>query len=221
MEPASKRAENKQFMKDGKGSTYADLSSCWDAVREPLTKNGLSVVQLAESNDGTFVTVETILLHESGEFISGRLTMRPTVQSPQGIGSAITYARRYGLTAIVGLTQHDDDGNAASEKSEPAKPTKQKALEQSPGPSPALRKALEFEIRVSKDLIAMAEGRGELNLEQWLDAYAPEYSVTCENDEAVEGPGKRVWELLRKSAEAENIPKATLREMYTKRRKAI
>lgn len=92
---------------------YADLASCWDACRKPLATHGLSVVQVT-SADGPKVTVETILGHKSGQWISGSLTMTSASATPQAIGSAITYARRYALCSIVGIAPEDDDGAAAS-----------------------------------------------------------------------------------------------------------
>jgi len=90
-------------------SSYADLASVCDALREPFTKNGLSYIQLTEE-DGTVVTM---LCHSSGQWIKGRLKIDPVKKDPQGIGSAITYARRYALAAIAGVAQIDDDGEAA------------------------------------------------------------------------------------------------------------
>lgn len=94
-------------------SKYADLAACWDACRGQLSENGLSVIQLTDV-DETGVLVITTLAHESGQWVRGKLRMMPKDATPQGIGSAITYARRYALAAIVGLAQVDDDGNAAS-----------------------------------------------------------------------------------------------------------
>jgi hypothetical protein len=99
-------------------SKYADLASVWDACREALTSNGLSILQLTESDDPALVSVRTILGHESGQWVSSSLTMRPTKPDPQGIGSALTYARRYALAAMVGVAPEDDDGNAASRPTE-------------------------------------------------------------------------------------------------------
>jgi hypothetical protein len=96
---------------------YADLASCWDAIRKPLTDNGLSIVQVNESTIGT-CTVETVLMHTSGEWISGSLSVTPVKNDPQQFGSAMTYARRYGLMAIIGLAPEDDDGNLASKPEE-------------------------------------------------------------------------------------------------------
>lgn len=94
-------------------SNYADLQSVWDACREQLGKNGLAVVQTTELNESG-VTIVTTLTHSSGEWMRGKLNLHPTKNDPQGIGSAITYGRRYALAAIVGIYQTDDDGNAAS-----------------------------------------------------------------------------------------------------------
>jgi hypothetical protein len=110
MEGASKSAENPFFK-----SKYADLASVWDACRGPLSANGLAVIQVpaAPTAPGR-VAIDTILAHASGEWISGVLELTPVKSDPQSVGSAITYARRYGLQAIVGIAPEDDDGNAAS-----------------------------------------------------------------------------------------------------------
>ena len=105
-------------------SKYADLAGIWDVARGPLTKHGLSIVQTTRAGEDGKPIVETFLLHESGEWISGEMKMNPVRQTkgegfvaaddPQAIGSAITYARRYGLAAIAGVATEDDDGNAAT-----------------------------------------------------------------------------------------------------------
>ena len=97
-------------------SKYADLTSVWNACREPLTENGLSVVQSTSfSNDGDLI-VETILIHESGEWISGELKIKPDKPGPQALGSAITYGRRYALASMVGVCINDDDAELATER---------------------------------------------------------------------------------------------------------
>jgi hypothetical protein len=109
---ASKSSQNPFFK-----SAYADLSSVWDAIRDPLTANGLSVSQTTEpADDG--VTVVTTMLHSSGEWIQGKLTLKPKANDPQGIGSALTYGRRYALAAIAGVAQVDDDGEAAMNRND-------------------------------------------------------------------------------------------------------
>lgn len=93
-------------------SRYADLASVWEACREPLTKHGLAVCQWP-SADGPRVTVVTLLTHDSGEWVRASLTMTAKEDSPQAIGSVITYARRYALAAAVGVAPDDDDAEAA------------------------------------------------------------------------------------------------------------
>ena len=118
MEGAVKDSSNPFFK-----SKYADLSSVWGACRKALSDNCLSVIQttdsIAELPD--LVIVNTRLCHSSGEWVEGRLIMKPVQNTPQGIGSCLTYARRYALSAMVGIAPEDDDGNAATGKSEGAK----------------------------------------------------------------------------------------------------
>lgn len=97
-------------------SKYADLSSVWDACRKQLSENGLAIAQTSCGDEPDKVVIETLLTHSSGEWIKGKLCMRPVKSDPQGIGSCITYARRYSLAAMVGVAPEDDDGNAASQK---------------------------------------------------------------------------------------------------------
>lgn len=115
IEGAAKAKENPHFR-----SKYADLAACWDACREELTSNGISVIQaLKPSVDG--ITVQTRLQHSSGQFVEDDgLFLPATKHDAQGFGSALTYARRYGLCAMVGIAPEDDDGNAAA-KSAPKK----------------------------------------------------------------------------------------------------
>lgn len=96
-------------------SKYAPLSDVLNLVRPILTKHGLSVLQ-SPSGDGEFVTVTTLITHESGEWIeSDPLTLKADKATAQGAGSAITYARRYALSAMLGISsEDDDDGNYAS-----------------------------------------------------------------------------------------------------------
>ena len=103
-------------------SKYADLASVWEACREPLAANGLSVVQMPCNDTPDSVALETILMHTSGQWISSVFSMPVSKHDAQAVGSAITYARRYALAAVVGIAPEDDDGNLASGKSETAKP---------------------------------------------------------------------------------------------------
>jgi hypothetical protein len=101
-------------------SKYADLASVWDACRKPLTDNGLSVVQFPRLANG-MVEVTTMLMHSSGQFLSDDLNAEPKDTSPQGIGSTITYLRRYALAAVAGVAPEEDDGEAAQGRTEPTK----------------------------------------------------------------------------------------------------
>lgn len=95
-------------------SVYADLSSVVDAIRDPLSANGLSFVQVTHPSERNEVIIETVLMHESGEWLSGTLAMPVSKADAQGYGSAITYAKRYGLQGLLGVPSEDDDGNAAA-----------------------------------------------------------------------------------------------------------
>lgn len=118
MENAKRAAENPGFKRDGKNSKYSDLGSVWEAIREPLASNGLSVVQMPTTLQSG-VEIETLLLHESGQYLRNILWM-PCGQTMtvHTIGSAITYGRRYALMAIAGVAPEEDDGNSAAGVSE-------------------------------------------------------------------------------------------------------
>ena len=109
---ASKDKENPFFKKN-----YADLGSVVAAIKGPFADNGLSYSQFPVSTD-TSVGVDTILMHESGEWLSMSYYLPMTKADPQKAGSAITYARRYALQSIAGIPSEDDDGNAASQPSQ-------------------------------------------------------------------------------------------------------
>lgn len=98
-------------------SKYADLASVWDACREPLAKNELAVIQLPSVSDGQ-VHVVTLLTHSSGEWISETLDFSLASDTPQAIGSTITYGRRYGLSAMVGVAPDDDDDGEATRQAD-------------------------------------------------------------------------------------------------------
>ena len=111
-------------------SKYADLPSVWDAIRAPLTKNGLAVVQATDVREGQ-TGVVTTLMHSTGQWIQGFYPLNPIKNDPQGMGSAMTYARRYALAAMVGVVQIDDDGEAAMGRN----PLQQSAKSMQPGPN--------------------------------------------------------------------------------------
>jgi len=117
---AKAQAEMTHASKDAKNphlkSKYADLSAVIDAARPHLAKNGLSVVQVTETDEAGTVVLMTQLSHASGQWVRGWYPVKPVKNDPQGFGSALTYARRYSYAAIVGVAAsgEDDDGNAAT-----------------------------------------------------------------------------------------------------------
>lgn len=110
MEAAIKDSLNPHFK-----SKYADLASVWDAIRVPLTKNGLCVVQSLDMVGENSILIST-LMHTSGQWIKSTIPVINAPKTSQGLGSGLSYARRYSLAALVGCVQDDDDGNASMPK---------------------------------------------------------------------------------------------------------
>lgn len=108
MESVKKAATNPAFK-----TKYADLSEVVEAVVPALNAAGIGVLQFPAFS-GDMVSVTTVFMHESGASVTGTLDLRPSKMDPQGIGSAVTYGRRYSLLAMTGAAPEDDDGNAAS-----------------------------------------------------------------------------------------------------------
>ena len=107
MGKALKDSDNPHFK-----SKYADLAAVMDACLPALNRHGIAVVQPFVSSDfGN--AVKTVLIHESGETLECAVPLIVGKNDMQGLGSAITYARRYGLMAMAGIAPEDDDGNAA------------------------------------------------------------------------------------------------------------
>lgn len=106
-------------------SSYADLGSVWDAARPVLSKYGLCVMQTTELLADKIVMVTT-LAHTSGQWVKSYLPLNPSKNDSQGIGAAITYLRRYSLSAIVGVVcDDDDDGETAVGRGKSNTPQKQ------------------------------------------------------------------------------------------------
>jgi hypothetical protein len=98
------------------GYKYASLAAVFDTITAPLLENGLAIAQDVEGVDnGAGVVVDTMLIHTSGEYIHFAPLAMPVAQrTPQGMGSAISYARRYAILAALALAAEDDDGEAAT-----------------------------------------------------------------------------------------------------------
>ena len=126
---ASKDAKNPHFR-----SSYASLGSVIEAVKEPLNKHGISIIQSLSSwsasdgqsggNNAGGLFLRSRLLHTSGQWIEDCAYTPLSKADPQGVGSATTYLRRYSLAALLCITQEDDDGNAASGRVAPSAPAK-------------------------------------------------------------------------------------------------
>jgi len=109
--PALKTATNPHFR-----SKYVALDGCIEAVLDALNNNGIALIQQTHDCENG-IRIETLLIHESGETLSGGILHVPsTKQDAQGYGSALTYARRYSLMATCGIAPEDDDGNLATER---------------------------------------------------------------------------------------------------------
>jgi hypothetical protein len=131
-------------------SKYADLESCWDAIREALGGNGLSITQTmgyVVCGEQLVTTLKTTLMHSSGQWIQGEMPLFLPKMDAQAQGSAITYARRYGLAAITGLVQVDDDANDATQpqaKQQPSnlqwQPKRADSFDKEAPPPPAPKK---------------------------------------------------------------------------------
>lgn len=178
VEGASKDATNPHFK-----SKYSDLSACWNACRKALSDNGLAVIQIPRT-EGSMVTVRTILTHSSGQFIEGELSVQNQNQKnmAQGIGSCITYLRRYALCSFVGISPEEDDGEAAASQqtnsytSRPAYQAKEKT-----GPSnPQLKRlfALVGESKWTPDQMKEIM-KDKFNIESSRDLTQEQYNQIC------------------------------------------
>lgn len=104
-------------------SKYADLASVMSAIRDPLSKNGLSYVQPIKISETGGMIIETILMHESGEWVSSECPVKVMKDDPQAMGSSLSYFRRYTLSALVGVAQIDDDAEANMSRPKTALPS--------------------------------------------------------------------------------------------------
>lgn len=124
---ASKDAKNPHFR-----NSYASLGSVIEAVKEPLNKHGIAIIQtLSEGKEGLHLSSR--LLHTSGQWIEDTAFSPISKNDPQGVGSAVTYLRRYSLAALLCITQEDDDGNAASGGATPSTPKAKQTVQNNSG----------------------------------------------------------------------------------------
>ncbi len=118
VENATRGTVNPHFNK-----TYADLATVWDTIREPLTSEGISVLQLPCEAPAGHVGLVTIVGHKSGQCIQEKFFLQlKKADNPQDAGSCLTYMKRYALMGVAGIAPEDDDGNAAAGRPSPAVP---------------------------------------------------------------------------------------------------
>jgi len=122
MTGAKKGATNPFFKK-----SYSDFSMVIEAISQPFADNGLCFVQAAEMNEMK-AAVTTRIMHVSGQYIESVTELPPTKNDAQGVGSAISYAKRYGLQALAGVPSVDDDGQDAVKHQTTAKKTTKASL---------------------------------------------------------------------------------------------
>lgn len=176
-EAATKNAANPHLK-----SKYANLQSYLDEARPVLAKHGIAIVQTARTeklDSVLYAGVRTVLVHSSGQSIDcGELMLPVATPNAQGIGSSLTYARRYALASCLALSADDDDGHAASTK------VKAKAaVESDASLVGTLESSIDWvaEMKAIKARLAGAKTKGEL-LEAWNDA-----------GEAVKGGMPKEW----------------------------
>ena len=166
LRPAIKDTVNPFFK-----SVYADLAAIIDVIREPLSSNGLAILQSIETDSGD-VVITTLLSHVSGQWIETALRLKPTKNDPQGVASAATYGRRIGLQSLVGVAADtDDDGNAASA-----------TQSQKPAPAPAPKAnakeidELRQKIVIESEVLALATAMGAVSDSAGMDSVRATFS---------------------------------------------
>lgn len=169
------------------GAKYATLGSHWDAFREPLTTNGLSLMQFPGTINDDIIEITSILGHKSGQWIKETMTIPlpketrggggGTKHDPQGMGIAITYGRRYAASAIMGTCPDDDEDGE--------KPGTSKAVAQKAGPPPPTKdqlidiaKAQRF-LKIPPDFPDTTEQAAA-----WIAAYAKQAAAKKAADKA-------------------------------------
>jgi hypothetical protein len=150
-------------------SSYADLGSVWDAARPVLSKYGLCVMQTTKLNaDATKIIMVTTLAHTSGQWMKSFLPLNPSKNDSQGVGAALTYLRRYSLSAIVGVVcDEDDDGETAVGRGRqptqrPSQPT---PIQENQAP---VEKVGNTEIITLRTLIGTLDGESNKSFFEWI-----------------------------------------------------
>lgn len=185
---AKAQAEIRGAIKDSANpffkSKFASLESVRDACIGPLSAQGIAVFQ-SPSTDGSKVSIDTLLAHTSGQWVRGTMSATAKDDSPQSIGSAVSYLRRYALQSFAGVAPEDDDGEAAEGRTSAARSAyghpvaSDRARPKAPRPlTPPEQKAVEagqgdtliISTDQAKRLYAIAKNGGwsDIELKAWL-----------------------------------------------------
>lgn len=160
-------------------SSYADLGSVWDAARPVLSKYGLCIMQTTEINyEKNQIIMVTTLAHISGQWMKSFLPLNPAKNDSQGIGAAITYLRRYSLSAIVGVVCDDDDDGETSVgrgKAQNQQHIDKNNLQNQPNQQPAqqqqqvqIERLGKSEINSINDLIKSLDDESKKSFLEWI-----------------------------------------------------
>lgn len=159
-------------------SKYAPLQDVLNTVRPLLSKHGLSIVQ-SPSGDGERISIHTMLIHESGEWIEfDPLVLKAEKITPQGAGSAITYGRRYSLSAVLGISSEDDDDANSLESTNGQKKLTEKQINR----LYAIAKSVGVSVEDVKRVLMR-----DYNKTQAADLTKEEYDEICERLQKKEG----------------------------------
>lgn len=183
---------------------YADLADAWDVARAPLSENGLSVVQSPGQFERGTLSVTTMLLHTSGQWMRSTLAIDARDATPQGMGTAITYARRYGLASMIGLVTDDDTDaqeHTSGREQRPAQAQKPAQRQNGKAPVPAANEreslvtALRLAYSEAKKAGADVSPPGRDEVAGWSDEMVRQVITTfraakLEAEQAVGGAGK-------------------------------
>lgn len=128
---------------------YTDLAAVLDAVRKPFADNGIALLQPPSVGERGLVSVQTLLVHTTGQWVGCTLSASVADPGPQAIGTAISYLRRYGLQSLAGLAAEDDDAKPPKAKpqgtrgpqqsSEPSRSAQSSTSQRGPSAAPPLR----------------------------------------------------------------------------------
>lgn len=154
MSPAVKNTKNPYFK-----SSYADLGAVMDVVRKPFADNGLSIIQGPFTTEQGRVVVRTRLLHASGQWIECAISAEPKDMGAQSAGSVITYLRRYGLSAMAGVSTEDDDGEAGEARGQ-ASATANARATHAPAAAPSAAKPIAKPVTTDSILGGRTESAG-------------------------------------------------------------